>query len=472
MRKVMNRILSSISCLALLLLSGCATQTVERRENERIVNRPDNQRQTVKKEYTISSVAPDNTAKKIYGMVSVSNTTAILTSEEKHYDAVSYTKRNRLAIEGVACYVFNSEPMTCEKIDTPVKAIGECIARPWIGAFGGIGALVCFPFEVLNWDGYAHVLLGPGGFTPVNKMEEIAYEKTNKTRKKKVETISSYNSHQKTEQATAPNIPVIAQHGARSTTDSAGRFVLPFSFPKGTFSKTMVEEQAANALRPIFLNEAGVSNFLSSASYVISASETVVVSTDAKSAAKTSIEKSIITEGRSTVSVPGFRFDESKLMTSLRNYLYEVALSAIDVTEVDVTIEVRDAISRTPTRGQTSIGLELVDSVTPEVMKNQMLAALRKIIQPAYVRSYLPPESDLPRIRQLPENCTVAGEKRFRIHVPATYKIKAAHPDYVYVEGEKAFAMNSRTATIYMDDKGNKQRVSIQDGSAQAGRIE
>jgi hypothetical protein len=472
MSKNMNQVLPSIWCLILLLLSGCATQTVERNENEKIVERPDTQRRPVKKEYSISSLILDDVSKKISGSVSVSNTTALLVSEEKHYDTISYTKRNRLAIEGVAYYVFNSEPMTCEKIDTPAKAIGECIARPWIGVFGGIGAMVCFPFEVLNWDGYAHVLLGPGGFTAVNKVDEVAYEWTNEVRKKKVEPISSHNSYQKTEQSIAPNIPVITKHGERSITDSAGRFSLQFSFPKGTVSKKMAREQAANTLRSIFLEEVDVVRFLDSASYMKSTFEEVVISTDAKSIVSGWNEKMIITEGNSSISVSGFEFDEQQLMSSLRDYLHEVALSAIDVTEVDVTIEVRDAISRTPTRGQTSISLELTEGVTPDVMNNQMLAALRKIIQPAYVRRYLPPESDLPRIRQLPANCTVAGEKRFRVHVPATYKIKAAHPDYVYVEGKKSFAMNSRTATIYMDDKGSKQRVSIQDGSAQAGRIE
>lgn len=458
-KSYISKAIVGISILIFLfnIIIGCATTTEIRKENEHI-RKALHESKTVwtKKQFNIESVSASSQDMVVTGNVTLTTTLATETSYKrvKYYDEVKHKIRKLTVIEE---YFANfSDP----KVNKGEACILGPIVVPIILAF--------LPFEILTGHPLGRKYKDLGVVSIETRQEEFPGYDT---------VLSNYY----TEDSKAINIPLVLQSSDilfgyqqtkrfETTTDSKGNFSIPFILPKNIATHDQAKNLAMDKLRSIFINERLARQFLNSIDPTQRAITLVQVSTNATSLYNQR-EAPFITEDSREVEIWGVYLSQDLLNEALRKYLRDIALSSINSELKTVTIEIKDNISHSNLNEYVEIEADFVAGVSKDTLRNQMTATLRNYVQPAYIMQYLPSYSDLPDILRLPENFIISKARTFKINVPATYQIKAIHPEYVFLEGQKEFTSHDTKASIYMEEKGSKHRVSIEKGST-GGKIE
>lgn len=461
------RIIGTLSCslLALWVLPSCGTTVPRRytcRQNERVVTVEDSgKRIWMHKSYTFRHLSISNQRSRLAGSVTEKVTTAkeTLRSKVKEYDLVTKKRRQRYVIEYQLLGVNSDYPQ-----------------RVLILPLGIAAGIVALPFELVVGHGMAEK-----SFADVpNYVEEGMI-----SREKKREQLPSHSrdlSGYETVERPGSGIPVVMRSsdvglgGEKEehltlVTDSEGRVDVPIALPPESTTAEKARKRAYDRLLGILVSDKLAQQFAASLDYVRKKDMRIDVRTDAKSLVDRAHAKSEITEGEGNVTVRGVYFSEPRLLEGLADHLRSIALAHGHPTSTTVSIAVKDNASHTDVSGDAEVEADFVAGVTRQTIRKAMAAELRKYVKPPFIGRYLPSESKIPEMLRLPSKFRVGEARTFRIHVPARFRMKITHPEYLFVQGEKEFTEEDRSAVVYMEDKGSKHRVVIEKGQ-KGGKIE
>ena len=155
---------------------------------------------------------------------------------------------------------------------------------------------------------------------------------------------------------------------------------------------------------------------------------------------------------------------DKKIEEGLETYLKR----EINSSTAEVTIEVKDVESMTPIYG-ANIELELVSSRRPDFTEGQVSFLNKYLKNKTRIRDFLVPQSEINLEFLDNEETAHAGFVKGRTFIPSSYKVRATHPNFEYVDGVVKFKRGKLEKEILMSKRAQKVKFSF--GRGKKGQI-